>query len=496
MTTTKLLVRSVSALGLLAVLSGYGLTSSRSLAASNPSFRDANAATSQALSAAATEEQGLKRASRVMHTKIKSPDGKTLGRVHDVVLTPDLNGISYVAVSSGGILGIGGTLHAVPWSSLSPSLNNTYTIPVREQQWKQSRGFRPSSWPSSAESAQLTSSMSMDQQAGSRGTSIDVQNRRFTRIRGSSAKATDGRNSGRVHDMVVVTDSGRIAYTIVTYGGLAGVGTRLAAVPQSAVMLEPALHVARIDATPAALRANSFASGRWPDLANPTFARQLDQAFGTQAGAGGTALGYVPAQAQGPVAAAPAPKSKAPARSSTPPVSGTTPSTSSAAAGEPSPSDLTGTFSPSSIMAVDGTVIDEGKFNATATGPDMIWLRIRTNDGRTVLANLGPRNYVSGQDFYIVRGDRIHLTGSEVAATAAGRRVFLPTDITYNNHVLHLRSTTGTPLWEGQQSSTTSSSSLSQPPAGSSTSSTPSTSTPGTRSKSRSSTEPNEPNKP
>ncbi len=80
----------------------------------------------------------------------------------------------------------------------------------------------------------------------------------------------------------------------------------------------------------------------------------------------------------------------------------------------------------------------------------MLWLRVRTNEGRTVLANLGPRNYVSGQDFYIVRGDRVHLTGSEVATTAAGRRVFLTTEIMYNGHMLRLRSATGTPLWEGQ----------------------------------------------
>lgn len=79
----------------------------------------------------------------------------------------------------------------------------------------------------------------------------------------------------------------------------------------------------------------------------------------------------------------------------------------------------------------------------------MLWLLIRTDDGRTVLANLGPRSYISAQDFYIVRGDRIRLTGSDVT-TASGRHVWLPTDVTYNNHVLRLRSASGTPLWEGQ----------------------------------------------
>ena len=169
----------------------------------------------------------------------------------------------------------------------------------------------------------------------------------------------------------------------------------------------------------------------------------------------------------------PAATPRTPARSTTPPVSGTTPSPTLA---EPMPADLTGAFNPSSIIALDGTVTDMGRFKATATGPDMLWLRLRTDDGRTVLVNLGPRGYISAQDFYVVRGDRIHLSGSEVAATASGKRVFLPTEITYDSHMLRLRGTTGTPLWEGA------------------------TTTPGTagiRGTTRRATgEPNEPNKP
>jgi hypothetical protein len=69
--------------------------------------------------------------------------------------------------------------------------------------------------------------------------------------------------------------------------------------------------------------------------------------------------------------------------------------------------------------------------------------------------NLGPRSYISAQDFYVVRGDKIHLSGSEVAATASGKRVFLPAEVTYDSHALRLRSTTGTPLWEGPGAATT-----------------------------------------
>jgi len=132
MGTTKLFIRSVLTLGLVAVVSGYGLAAERL--------------------SATPDEMALRRASSVMHSRLVSPQGETLGRVHDLVLTPDLNGISYVAVSRGGFLGIGTTLHAIPWSVLSPGLNGTYVAPITKAQFMQSRGFSPSNWPNSAES--------------------------------------------------------------------------------------------------------------------------------------------------------------------------------------------------------------------------------------------------------------------------------------------------------------------------------------------------------
>jgi hypothetical protein len=116
----------------------------------------------------------------------------------------------------------------------------------------------------------------------------------------------------------------------------------------------------------------------------------------------------------------------------------------------PTAAELTGTFNPAGITSIDGTVIDQGKFQPTTGESEMLWLRLRTSDGRTVLVSLGPRSYISSQDFYLVSGDRIRLSGSEVASTTPGKRVFLPTEVTYNSHTLRLRSTTGTPLWEGQ----------------------------------------------
>jgi sporulation protein YlmC with PRC-barrel domain len=437
MGTTRLFVRGVLSLGLAAILSSYGLAAEPGNAANGQSYSGATAATPQASSMMGTQNEGLKRASHVMHAKVKSPDGTSLGRIYDVVLTPDLNGISYVAVSRGGILGIGNTLYAIPWSSLSESVNGTFAVPITGQEFKQSRGFSPAHWPSSAEGGWTVQGREPVDRGQTVAASENIQNRRFTHIRGSDVKGTDGKKVGNVHDLVIVMDTGGIAYTIVSYGGLLGLGQRFTAVPESAVTLEPTLHVARVDATPATLHANSFTPGRWPDLASPSYSQPLARAFGVRQPAG-TALGYIPSEG-GAVAAAQKPRTptKPSARSTTPPA-------------EPTAAELTGTFNAANVTTIDGTVTDEGKFQPTPSGSQMLWLRLRTSSAKTILVNLGPRSYISAQDFYIVPGDQIHLRGSEVAATAPGKQVFLPTEVTYNNHALRLRHADGTGLWEGQ----------------------------------------------
>jgi sporulation protein YlmC with PRC-barrel domain len=197
MGTTRLFFRSVLTLGLVAVVSSYGLAAERS--------------------SAAPDESVLIRASRVMKARVVSTQGETLGQVHDVVLTPDLNGISYLAVSRGGFLGIGSTLHAIPWSAVSPGLNDeTYVVPVTLEQFKQSKGFSSANWPGSAESIWPAASMDRGE-APVYSTQVaaysgDVQDRRFSRITGRTA----GRRQevGDVHDTSMVTPADRLHHRI------------------------------------------------------------------------------------------------------------------------------------------------------------------------------------------------------------------------------------------------------------------------------------------
>ena len=81
--------------------------------------------------------------------EVKSSDGTMLGRIYDVVLTPDLSSVSYVAVSRGGAFGLGRDLYAVPWSAFQTGPGNTYYLPITVNQIKTMNGFKEAYWPAS-----------------------------------------------------------------------------------------------------------------------------------------------------------------------------------------------------------------------------------------------------------------------------------------------------------------------------------------------------------
>ena len=103
------------------------------------------------------------------------------------------------------------------------------------------------------------------------------------------------------------------------------------------------------------------------------------------------------------------------------------------------------TFDPAKVRTIEGTVIDIGKSATRAAGADMLALRLKTADDKIVIVNLGPRDYISKQNFYVVNGDRITVTGSEV--TVGERPAFLATEIRSDGQILRLRNPSGHPLW-------------------------------------------------
>ncbi|MGH8490115.1 MAG: PRC-barrel domain-containing protein [Gammaproteobacteria bacterium] len=92
------------------------------------------------------------RAKTVIGMNVTNSQGEGLGKIHDLVLNFDDGDIAYVVISSGGLLGVGDTLHAVPWKALSlNSQADGFILNIDQTAWKNAPSFKDNDWPEVAD---------------------------------------------------------------------------------------------------------------------------------------------------------------------------------------------------------------------------------------------------------------------------------------------------------------------------------------------------------
>lgn len=91
---------------------------------------------------------------------------------------------------------------------------------------------------------------------------------------GSSVQSRDGEDLGSISELMVDTASGRIAYAVLAFGGLLGVGEKLFAVPWRALLIDPSSGAVTIDVERAQLEDDpGFDKDAWPAEAEALWAR-------------------------------------------------------------------------------------------------------------------------------------------------------------------------------------------------------------------------------
>ncbi|MGF6266777.1 PRC-barrel domain-containing protein [Paraburkholderia youngii] len=86
--------------------------------------------------------------------KVLSSDGQDLGKISDIMLDVRSGRIAYAVLTEGAILGIGGTLHAIPWRALTLDTDRKcFQLDATAEQVKSSPGFDKDHWPAMADRA-------------------------------------------------------------------------------------------------------------------------------------------------------------------------------------------------------------------------------------------------------------------------------------------------------------------------------------------------------
>jgi sporulation protein YlmC with PRC-barrel domain len=92
-----------------------------------------------------------------------------------------------------------------------------------------------------------------------------------------------GEDLGKVHDIMIDVPSGRIAYAVLSFGGVLGIGNKLFAIPWSRLQLDEDRKEFRLDADKRLLeQAPGFDKENWPDMADPTWGSQIHTYYGVK----------------------------------------------------------------------------------------------------------------------------------------------------------------------------------------------------------------------
>lgn len=102
-------------------------------------------------------------------------------------------------------------------------------------------------------------------------------------ITGDSVRNSQGEDLGTIKEIMVDVDNGRVAYAVLSFGGILGFGEKLFAVPFSALKLCPDEHKFLLDVDKEQLeRAHGFDKDDWPDMADRKWQTEVHDLYGSK----------------------------------------------------------------------------------------------------------------------------------------------------------------------------------------------------------------------
>ena len=102
-------------------------------------------------------------------------------------------------------------------------------------------------------------------------------------LEGNCVKNLQGEDIGTIVDMMLDVERGKIAYAVLSFGGLLGFGDKLFAVPWRALQLDTSEKCFRLDASKERLdESDGFDKDNWPDMADIDWSQRTHQRFGQQ----------------------------------------------------------------------------------------------------------------------------------------------------------------------------------------------------------------------
>ena len=114
-----------------------------------------------------------------------------------------------------------------------------------------------------------------------------MEKTRYPKVLSSSSICSDqvrnaaGDNLGKIEDLMIDVNSGRIAYAVLSFGGFLKMGNKLFAIPWPALALDAVNKEFVLNVDKSVLEnATGFDKDNWPDMADPRFGSDIYRHYG------------------------------------------------------------------------------------------------------------------------------------------------------------------------------------------------------------------------
>lgn len=240
------------------------------------------------------------KASDLMGKNVTNSANENLGELQDIVLDAGSGRILYGVLSFGGALGLGDKLFAIPWPSirLAPDYK-AFVLHVDKDRLKESQGFDKKQWPNFADERWATTNYSYYNQkpywentgrapalGAEAGAPINFRDRWYQKVTnwqkasdliGKDVHNTKNEDIGKISNLAVDPDSGRILYGVLSFRG------KQFPVPFNAMTFTPDGKKIVLNIDKEALKDSiAFTDKDWPNMVDPTWSTTVHTVYNVQ----------------------------------------------------------------------------------------------------------------------------------------------------------------------------------------------------------------------
>lgn len=371
----------------------------------------------------------LFRASQLIGMNVNGADNNEVGEIKDLAIDPNCACTRFVVLSSGGVMGVGDSLAAVPLKAFRfDQQNKTASLNINKSQLEQAPKFTDNDWDKLSEKT-WTTTVYQYYKVEADG-DIDKETKTATTaqtprvLKGSDVVGMDLHNTadedlGEIEDLMIDLNSGRIGYAVLSFGGVLGVNEKLFAVPWQTLKMnsEGDKFVINVQKDKLA-NAPGFDKNNWPNMADLNWSKDVHAFYGSDPN---WIYGYSD-DAQ-PDHNRDAGKAK----------------------GWGANSPYNRMFNAGAVQTYRGTISDLSSTEPMDGMSDAATMTIKSDRGEDLVVHLGPKWFVENQENQFQDNQQVEVTGSRVDLN--GKPVILAVEVKRGTDMLRLRDREGRPYW-------------------------------------------------